>query len=348
MEENNLYYINAKKPNKKKKVGSIIIFAILDLLAMSFLFLVYGPISYFRDLWITSAMSTMNHKYLAYVFYNDNQIAKALANNTVIESGESTNVEEITFEEPVEYESEYERQILERDEGNDLYKLIDVQGDGYKGHLLVVYDPSKVRLAQYENLHYGGILLKDLVEKNDAVAGINASGFSYDANYHYSPSGTVILNGKIYCEGDSGGWGGGIIGFTEDNVLVLLKTSAREAINMGVRDAISFGPFLIVNGVKSEFRGNGGYGLAPRTAIGQRKDGIVLMLVIDGRRPGHSIGVDVKELANIMENYGAINAANLDGGGSSEMFVDGTTVNVSGGSGYQGVRYLVNGWIVKK
>ena len=117
---------------------------------------------------------------------------------------------------------------------------------------------------------------------------------------------------------------------------------------MGVRDAVSFGPFLIVNGVASEFRGNGGYGIAPRTAIGQRKDGIVLMLVIDGRRAGHSLGVDMVELTNIMLKYGAYNASNLDGGGSSTIVVNGETLSVAGGSGYSGDRYLPNSWIVER
>ena len=339
-----------EEKNSKKKIASVIIFAIMDLFAIAFLFLAYGPISYFRDLWVTSAMTTMSHKYLAYVFYNDKQISNVMANNKVIESGESTIIDEINFNIPTEekkvYESEYERQVLERDPGNDLYKLIKIEGDGYKGHLLVVYDPSKVKLAQAKDLSAGGILLEKLVKDNDAIAGINASGFSYDENYRYSPMGTVILDGKIYCEGTTS-FNGGIIGFTENNVLVLFKGSAKEAINIGIKDAVSFGPFLIVNGVKSEFKGNGGYGLAPRTAIGQRKDGIVLMLVIDGRRPGHSIGIDMKELANIMEKYGAHNASNLDGGGSSELYVNGKTINISGFHGYQCVIYLVNGFLIR-
>lgn len=100
------------------------------------------------------------------------------------------------------------------------------------------------------------------------------------------------------------------------------------------------------NGVASQFKGNGGYGIAPRTAIGQRKDGIVLMLVIDGRRPGHSLGVDMVELTNIMLKYGAYNASNLDGGGSSTIVVNGETLSVAGGSGYTGDRYLPNAWLV--
>ena len=140
---------------------------------------------------------------------------------------------------------------------------------------------------------------------------------------------------------------GGIIGFTNDNVLVLAKVTGKEALEMGIRDAMSFGPFLIVNGEPAKFKGNGGYGIAPRTAIGQRKDGTVLLLVIDGRRPGHSLGVDMVELTNILLKYGAYNAANLDGGGSSSMVVDGEVISVAGGMGYSGERYLPNGWIVK-
>ena len=187
-----------------------------------------------------------------------------------------------------------------------------------------------------------------MLELAGAQAGTNASGFSvnYDT-YQYTIVGTVIMDGKVISANGSTGWGGGIIGFTYDNKLLLTKKSAYEAVEMGVRDAMSFGPFLVVNGEPSTFKGNGGYGVAPRTAIGQRKDGIVLMVVIDGRRPGHSLGVDMVELTNIMVKYGAYNAANLDGGGSSSMAVNGEILSVAGGSGYTGERYLPNAWIVK-
>ena len=70
------------------------------------------------------------------------------------------------------------------------------------------------------------------------------------------------------------------------------------------------------------------------------------MLVIDGRRPGHSIGVDMVELTNILINYGAYNAANLDGGGSSSLVVEGNQISVAGGFGYSGERILANSWLV--
>ena len=340
---------NNKKRKAKKSKKWVIIFSILDFLALVCLFLMYGPISYFRNLWVTSAMTTMNHKYLAYIFFNEEQVNEIMANNVVIEVDQDTNKDEIKFEEPKEevvtYESIYEEQILKKDEGNDLYKVIDIEGNGYKGHLLVVYDPSKIELAEITNYKYG-LTIQQFVKKHNAVAGINAGGFNYSDYKGYTPTGTVIIDGQIKFDNGSTGWGGGIVGFTNDNVLVLTKSSAHDAINMGIRDAVSFGPFLIVNGVASEFRGNGGYGIAPRTAIGQRKDGIVLMLVTDGRRAGHSLGVDMVELTNIMLRYGAYNASNLDGGGSSTIVVGSETLSVAGGAGYSGDRYLPNSWLV--
>ena len=337
------------RKNKKKSKKWVFTFATLDIIAIVCIFLMYGPITYFRNLWVTSAMTTMTHKYLAYIFFDQEQIDEIMSNNIVIEVEDETNQEEIEFEEEKEevivYSSPEEEQVLKRDEGNDVYKIIDIQGDGYKGHMLVVYDPSKIKLEKVPNMKYGRTL-DQFMKNTGAVAGINASGFSYNSYSGYSFAGVVIINGQIVADNGSTGWGGGIIGFTNDNVLVLTKSSAYEAINMGIRDAVSFGPFLIVNGVPSQFRGNGGYGIAPRTAIGQRKDGIVLMLVIDGRRPGHSLGVDMVELTNIMLKYGAYNASNLDGGGSSTFYANGKILSVAGGAGYTGDRYLPNAWLV--
>lgn len=343
---------NKLKPKKNKIKKLVITFTVFDVIAIICLFLMYGPISYFRNLWVTSAMTTMSHKYLAYIFFSPKQVEDIMSNNTVIESEDDTNIDEIEIKEELEepkeeivYESIYEEQVLKRDEGNNLYKVVELEGDGYKGHMLVVYDPSKIKLARITNPKYGHTI-EEFALKYNAVAGINAGGFSYSAYSGYSQVGTLINDGKLISNYGSTGWGGGIVGFTYDNVLVLTKASPSEAIKMGVRDAVSFGPFLIVNGVPSEFRGNGGYGIAPRTAIGQRKDGIVLMVVIDGRRPGHSIGVDMVELTNIFVRYGAYNASNLDGGGSSTLVVNGETLSIAGGYGYSGDRYLPNAWLV--
>ena len=110
-----------------------------------------------------------------------------------------------------------------------------------------------------------------------------------------------------------------------NNVFVIGQMTGQQAIDRGIRDAVSFGPFLILNGTPLEVSGMGG-GLNPRTAIGQRADGAVLLLIIDGRQT-HSLGASMNDLINVMLDFGAVNAANLDGGGSTVLYYDGEIKN---------------------
>ncbi len=335
---------------KEKKISKLnITFIILDILALGVIFLAYGPISYFRNLLVTTAMTTMSHHYLARTIYTDKMISYTLSNNYVSEGKQNTNTSDIIIdnEDDGNYESIYEEQILKRDPDNDLYKVIPIDENGYKGYLVAIYDPSRVSLAVSSRAERGGQQLPDMANENDAKVAINASGLYNTSSIAIRATGTVIKDGKIYSVGGGTGWGGGLIGFNNDNVLVLTRENASVAIENGMRDAVEFGPFLIVNGEASTVVGNGGYGVAPRTAIGQRKDGIVLFLVIDGRNPGYSVGIDMAGMINIFKRYKAHNAANLDGGGSSTLVINGEVVNNPKGYGYEGGRYLINSWIVK-
>ena len=335
---------------KEKKISKLnITFIILDILALGVIFLAYGPISYFRNLLVTTAMTTMSHHYLARTIYTDKMISYTLSNNYVSEGKQNTNTSDIIIdnEDDGNYESIYEEQILKRDQDNDLYKVIPIDENGYKGYLVAIYDPSRVSLAISSRAERGGQQLPDMANENDAKVAINASGLYNTSSIAIRATGTVIKDGKIYSVGGGTGWGGGLIGFNNDNVLVLTRENASVAIENGMRDAVEFGPFLIVNGEASTVVGNGGYGVAPRTAIGQRKDGIVLFLVIDGRNPGYSVGIDMAGMINIFKRYKAHNAANLDGGGSSTLVINGEVVNNPKGYGYEGGRYLINSWIVK-
>lgn len=118
----------------------------------------------------------------------------------------------------------------------------------------------------------------------------------------------------------------GLIGFNQNNILLLGSFSASQASALKIRDGVTFGPFLIINGNASKIAGNGGMGRAPRTAIGQRADGIVLFLVIDGNR-ALGRGATLKDEIEIMQRYKAVNAANLDGGTSTSMTVYDCLVN---------------------
>ena len=156
-----------------------------------------------------------------------------------------------------------------------------------------------------------------------------------------------MADGKVITSSSYGG-SGGMIGFDTDNKLVLGKVSVKQAKEMNVRDCVTCGPFLIINGKSSEVLGNGGWGTAPRTAIGQREDGIVLLLVIDGRQTG-SIGADMNDLTRVMLDYGAINAANLDGGTSSAMSLNGKIISNPRNGNFQAkTRPVPNAWIVVK
>ena len=336
--------------NKKKKGKvSLILTIILDVVMFSCYFLFYGPFGGFRTYLITSSMTTMRHKYIAHIFYSQKTIDRVMKENTIKEFKEDTKAEEIKFEKKKTYDSIYEEQVLKKDKGNDLYKIVDLEGENYKGYMIVVYDPSRISLASTAYLGYNGQILRDIAINNDAKVAINASGFKDDGGVGDggSPTGTVISNGKVIFNGGYTGYPGGLIGFNKDNVLVLTKKSPYQAIRDGMKDAVEFGPFLIVNGEKAVTTGNGGAGINPRTAIAQRKDGIVLFFVIDGRKPGYSIGISFTDLADLIYQYGGYNAANLDGGASTTLIVNKELYNQPCGIGGTGERRVPNGWIVK-
>ena len=344
-----------KEKKKKKKLSFwkkfFIVSIILFILGISgFVFLFYGPIYSFKEFWITSAMTTMSHQYLATWFYSDDYIQKVLSNNEIFEVDEISNPDDIKFRKYTTtiYRNKYEKEILTKDEGNDLYKLINVSGKGYQGFLVAIYDPSRIHIATTKYLGVRGESILTVSEREGAIIAMNAGGF-YDPDWNSNgalPHGTVISNGKVVSDYVDANVGGGFIGFDNNNKLILGYMSKNEALNRGLRDAVEFGPYLIVNGKRSFIRGNGGWGIAPRTAIGQRQDGIVLFLVINGRLAS-SIGADMVDLTDIMENYGAYNAANLNGGSSSELVINQQIINTPVAGGRNGLRDMSTFWVVK-
>lgn len=314
-----------------KKVKIIIVSIIVGLYALgcsTFLFILYGPYDNFRVWLITTAMSTMNHQHYCRWFYSDETIRKVLSENYVVDGDDSTDPSLITFDKTTVYANEYERQVLEHDE-DDLYKLIEFEVNGCDAYLAVIYDASKISVGVSRYLGIGGQYIYDMAEEQGAVLAINGGGF-YDPNYNSNganPLGVTIADGEIVTDNEYSSNNGGIIGFNWANQLILLRDAdGEEALDAGIRDGVTMGPFLIVNGQMADIRGNGGWGYAARTAIGQRKDGIVLMLVVDSNE-FRTQGASIRDLAEIMERYGAINAANLDGGTSSAMVINNELIN---------------------
>lgn len=212
------------------------------------------------------------------------------------------------------------------DPDGDGITVYDVHGPTYRGKMMVVFDPSRVKVATIDQ--YGisspGKTLPELVEKYDAVGGINGGKYDDEAGIGTGgmPQGIVFSEGVLRM-GDPGS-SYEVYGFNKDNVLVVGRMTAGYAQSIGIRDAVSFGPALIVNGKSAHMAGSGS-GLNPRTAIGQRADGAVLLLVIEGRQTT-SLGASMADLVTVMEDFGAVNAANLDGGMSSSMVYNGEEI----------------------
>ena len=358
-EELNSFLKDTKKKDKKMKLWQkilVLIICIGLILGAILGFLLYGPNPKFRNWLITTAMTTMNHQYLAKWFYSDKTIDDVLKKNYVKESGEDTDTSKVTFidysKTRVMYKNKYEKEILTKDKGNDLYKLININEGSMRGYLVAIYDPSKVKMETASSMGNKGEMLVSIAKRTSSVVAMNASGF-IDPNYNSNggrPYGVVIKDGKIVSNLERANVGGGVIGFTKDNKLILGKMSGDEALKKGVRDAMEFGPYLIVNGKPSFIKGNGGWGTAPRSAIGQRQDGIVLFLVMDGRDYAHGVdGVGMVELTEILAKYGAYNASNLDGGTSSGLVINGELTNKPvNGSGEKLTRAIPDAWVVKK
>ena len=246
------------KSNNYKSSKFSIALIVVDALVLVCFFLAYGPFSFFRDYLVTTAMTTMNHKYFAYVLYSEEMVEKILANNRIIESDSPTDTSKINTKPVLDtgtYESIYEEQVLKRDSNNDIYKLVNISGSKWKGYMVVVYDPSRLRLVFSKQFGKHGEYLSTMAKNNNALVAMNASGVF--VKYGNRNTGTSILDGKVKYVGKKINKGGGLIGFTKDNVLMLTKKTASEAIKDGMDRAVEFGPFLIVNGKESECKGNG-------------------------------------------------------------------------------------------
>ena len=229
-------------------------------------------------------------------------------------------------------------------------KLVDIAEGTCKGKLLIVSDPKQVILGTSDEfVRLPGLQLTDMVAKYDGIAGINAGGFN-DENGSGNggiPQGIVITNGEII-------WGDAstpyhLVGLDSDGILHVGSMSGQDAVAQGIQWAVSFithdglASSLIINGEVQ--RQNLGGGVNPRTALGQRADGALLLLVLDGRSI-NTLGATMEDVVNIMLEYGAVNAGNLDGGSSSVMVYGGEIVNHC--ASVTGPRKIPTGFIVLK
>ncbi len=207
-------------------------------------------------------------------------------------------------------------------------KLVNITGGRFKGYLLEIPDPSRVKTATARDIQEIGDTVSTIALNNNAIAAINAGGF-YDPEGTGTgrlPYGVIIRDGKLLVGADIKD-SIDVVGMTKSGMLVAGNHTIEEMRKLNIAEGVTFGPPLILNGKKLITQGDGGWGIAPRTAIGQRKDGSILFLVIDGRQPGYSIGATLLDVQNILFEQGAFTAVNLDGGSSTTLFYNGKVVN---------------------
>lgn len=217
-------------------------------------------------------------------------------------------------------------QVLAIDSKNKLL-VVRVQGTGYLGVLAIGKDPSQLRCEVSEGIGSYGQPISELVADNNGLIGMTASGFiDVDSQGNLGNGNGGILAGYTMCEGTEYGthytlYGYKRIELTRDNKMYVVNSS--EAVTDDVTDAAEFAPALVVDGELYTADFEGYNGINPRACIGQSKRGEILMLVIEGRLVGRSIGTDVETCANILMHHEAYNALNLDGGTSAIMWYDG-------------------------
>ena len=297
-----------------------------------------GPSPTFTGLFTRSVRETSAIRWISNIFLTEEELAqyKSVSTEELATEAVNTSLIHITSS------------SSENPESPAGLELIDIAEGTAKGKLLLVHNPKQVILGTSDEfVRQPGLLLTDMVEKYHAVAGINAGGFNDEngSGDGSTPQGLVITNGEIV-------WGDRntpyhMVGLDADGILQVGSMTGNQAIEKGIQWAVSFvthdglASSLIINGeIQTQ---NLGGGVNPRTAIGQREDGTILLLVLDGRSIS-TIGATMEDVANILLEYGAVNAGNLDGGSSSVMVYHGEIINHC--ASVTGPRRIPTGFVV--
>lgn len=322
---------------KKIIIRTTLVFVLLLLFATIFL---YGSLHLIyhsdnvktKEVLTLSLLETSAAKFVPSLFLSKESIMEIVAQNTVV------------------YESQTDKSLIEVEfQGSDDIEVVEITGATYKGRMLIISDPSRISMVTPDSgfgNNSSGLTVAEYVTRDGAIAGINAGGFE-DKNGRGNgsvPSGYVIENGEITygksSEVDC------VTGFDENFKLIVGEMSANEALNQGIVNGLCFSlsgiGALIINGNPIDIDATGG-GLNPRTAIGQRADGTIILLNIDGRQ-AHSLGASYLDIIEIFLKQDVINASNLDGGSSAMMIYQDEVLSVS--SSLIGVRQLPTAFLV--
>ena len=299
-----------------------------------------GPSSQIKELFVLSVRESSAGGFLADIYLSPDEIAAIEEKNKVEEVTSVTDTSIVQISKPDNSVSD-DAIDIDVEEGFIAESMFDVNvytengiefheiaGTTFTGIAMVVADPSRVFIGTPRDTYDGGpgISVPAIADRYGAIAATNG-GFFVDTGGHGdggTPIGAVFSHGKMVY-GSAGGYYS-MMGFNEEGVLICGSMSGQQAIDMGIRDGLQCNPFLIINGEPVNVGGKGG-GLNPRTALGQRADGAVVLLTIDGRQAS-SLGASMSDMVDVMLSFDVVNAGNLDGGGSTVLYYDGEIRNV--------------------
>lgn len=329
-------HFHKEKPKGKLGAGGVlarigivlletVLLLVISLYGVMFV-LAKGPSVTARDLFVRSVRETSAVGFLANIYFSDEEIAQ-IEKVEEVEEFRQTDTSLVTITKPAESDR---GPVADEwgfvDEDGDGIILNEVKGEGFSGFMMIVLDPARVIMGSVPaSYNARGYTVEEMVMHFDAVGGINAGGF-YDPNGEGNgsiPDSMTVFDGEVYYA--HLGTRQGFVGLDSNHVLHVGKPTEEEVKQWDIQYGASFGPVLIANGEVALPEDNVG-GLNPRTAIGQRSDGAILLLVIDGRQV-ISIGATLRDLVDIFLEYGAVNACNLDGGSSSMMWYNDGYVN---------------------
>lgn len=279
---------------------------------------------------VTTLLETGQLKFLVSWFVPAAEVQEIVNSNSMVKLDEDVDAGLITFEPFEDNEQDPEAKDLE---------VIELSGRTYTAKLIKVRDPSRISLATIYPWRDTGVTLEELAKQSGAIAAINGGIYDSTNNSGGRPYGVIVSNGEIQYNKPNEYPGLVLVGFDNDNILQIIDVDGMTPAQLealveekGIRDAVTFQEEssdannhfvqLIINGNPRGMNGVGS-GLNPRTAIGQCADGSVLLLVTDGRGKNGHLGASAADLIEIMTQYGAVNAANLDGGSSTCMYYDG-------------------------
>lgn len=297
-----------KKRIKAKNLVLFLLFNVLFSILLAPFVLFYGPFPSLKVVAV-GAVETSRHPQVVRFFLSQEEIDAILHSNDSQGVGSDLNIG------------------TEQVVSDDGITIEDIKGPNFKGKVMLVRDPKRVKVSVTKDLGEQGQRLTDMVKDAGAVAGVNGGGF-YDPNGKGNggfPFGLTVQNGKLV-HNNVGNQKASLVALDGNGKLIIKEMSASELAQNNIKEAVTFGPNLIEDG-KPLVKGDGGWGWAPRTAIGQTADGTIIFVVIDGRQPTWSVGASLRDVMNIFQKYDAVNAVNLDGGSSSEMVYNDKIVN---------------------